>query len=151
MVTLFSACRLIIKENSTDRDILLDNVCKTPMITQVPKDQITSKGAIQADRSSTRYYSIHQRYGATSVAPALTRVMSFLLPITHVKQTNLMSDHPLTINDQAVIRITRRPGMDERYGPTPEGIHQDNTQTSGMCNQGFMCYTDKSAEHPSCI
>ena len=104
------------------------------MVTQLPAHEIASDrgAAITEDRSSTRYFSIARRYGATTVPHATSKTMSNFLPFVHEPQSNLMADHPLTMHDQLLIRITREPNMDDRYGPTPEGVHQDNTQVSGL-------------------
>ena len=42
------------------------------------------------------------------------------------------------MNDQLVIRTKRLPAADEAYSPTPEGIHQDNTEVTQivLCNNG---------------
>merc|ERR1719318_1556471 len=63
---------------------------------------------------------------------ALAKLNAKLLQREHHKQNNLVKDHPIVINDQLVIRTQRLPESDESYSPTPEGIHQDNTEISSV-------------------
>ena len=42
------------------------------------------------------------------------------------------------MNDQLVIRTKRLPAADEAYSPTPEGIHQDNTEVGGAGDGGLQ-------------
>ena len=61
----------------------------------------------------------------------MSQFLNIFSPAVHEPQSNLMADHPLTLHDQVLIRITREQDMDDRYSPTPEGVHQDGTQVSG--------------------
>ena len=102
------------------------------MVAQIPQDQIaSSEGAAIIDRSAARYWPEAHTFGHTGIPEALSQMISEITPHVHEAQPNLMVDHPLTVLDQLLIRITRRNNMDEGYSPTPEGIHQDNTQVSG--------------------
>ena len=63
---------------------------------------------------------------------AMATMNMMLLPKVHHPQENINTDHNVTIDDQVLIRITRDSSQDDSYSPTPEGIHQDNTELSSI-------------------
>ena len=63
---------------------------------------------------------------------ALARINLFLSPEVHHPQENLNTDHEITIDDQILIRTSRKSEEEDTYSPTPEGIHQDNTEISSV-------------------
>ena len=131
--SLDAGCRMVIKDNGTTQTLDTDTRCNAPTVVQIPNDQIASSegAAIKIDRSATRYWPESHTFGHTGIPELLGRIITEITPHVHEAQPNLMVDHPLTVLDQLLIRITRTNNMDEGYSPTPEGIHQDNTQVSG--------------------
>ena len=84
-------------------------------------------------RSGTRYCTLPpHRYKRSSVSRALARISLFLSPERHHPQENLNTDHEITIDDQILIRTTRKSEAEDIFSPTPEGIHQDNTELSSV-------------------
>ena len=63
---------------------------------------------------------------------AMALLNAQLLPEIHHPQGNIDHEHKTTVNDQLLIRTTRMLQADESYSPTPEGIHQDNTEISSV-------------------
>ena len=55
-----------------------------------------------------------------------------LSPEKHHNQENLNISHPVTINDQLLARVNRDESTGDEYSPTPEGVHQDNTEISSV-------------------
>ena len=76
------------------------------------------------------------RYKRSSVSRALARINLFLSPERHHPQENLNTDHEIVIDDQILIRTTRKSEEDDIYSPTPEGIHQDSTEMSSVIMVG---------------
>ena len=71
-------------------------------------------------------------YQSSSVPFAMAAINMILLPDQYHPQEGLDTGHSVTIDDQALIRITRDSSQDDSYSPTPEGIHQDNTELSSV-------------------
>jgi len=110
---------------------------RTHGITQIPVEQIASTRSegsrLNFQRSGTRYWPLApDSYSQGSVPAALAKLNLAIAPREHEPQPNLRTDSPVTVNDQLVIRTHRLPAADEAYSPTPEGIHQDNTEVSSV-------------------
>ena len=72
-------------------------------------------------------------YSKSSIPQAMAAINMRLNPGQHQAQDNLNTEHNVTINDQALIRVSRDKSQhDDSYSPTPEGIHQDNTEISSV-------------------
>ena len=72
-------------------------------------------------------------YSKSSLPQAMAAINMVLLPSHHQAQDNLATEHNVTINDQILIRVSRDKSQhDDSYSPTPEGIHQDNTEISSV-------------------
>ena len=72
-------------------------------------------------------------YAESSIPSAMSAINQMLLPELHHHQDNLNIGHNVTIDDQVLVRITRKDREhDDSYSPTPEGIHQDNTEISSV-------------------
>ena len=72
-------------------------------------------------------------YAESTIPFSMTTINKMILPEVHHYQENLNMVHSVTINDQTLIRITRNKSKhDDSYSPTPEGIHQDNTEISSV-------------------
>jgi len=84
-------------------------------------------------RHGTRCYAIvSDSYSRSSLPMAMATMNMMLLPKVHHPQENINTGHNVTIDDQVLIRITRDSSQDDSYSPTPEGIHQDNTELSSI-------------------
>ena len=110
---------------------------ETQAIIDIPDMEIASDSkqgsALNYRRSAKRYFKMApQAYQDSSVVLALGRINMVLSSGPHYPQDNLVIDHPVTVNDQALMRTIREPGMNASYGPTPEGVHKDNTEISGV-------------------
>ena len=74
-----------------------------------------------------------EAYTSTTIPLAMAALNMRLLPQLHHPQENINTKHNVTINDQLLIRIQRDEREHDRsYSPTPEGIHQDNTELSAV-------------------
>lgn len=116
--------------NTTNNQIFPSN---THAVLDFMEEEIASDeehhGKLNYDRSSERYARMApDAYQKSSVAMALARMSMVLSSTDHHHQDNLVMDHPITVSDQVLIRTMRHPEMDDTYSPTPEGIHQDNTE-----------------------
>lgn len=80
-------------------------------------------------------------YSKSSIPLAMARLNTMVLPHKHQHQENLNMEHNVTINDQILIRITKTADLDDSYSPTPEGIHQDNTEISSVIMIGLSNVT----------
>ena len=110
--------------NTTNKDVFTAN---SNCITQIPRKEIAT-----SDDIGTRYYlDASHRYRRNTVSTALARMNLVLSPDHHHHQDNLNTDHEVTINEQFVIRTTRTNAAVE-VSPTPEGVHQDNTEISSV-------------------
>jgi len=88
---------------------------------------------INFKRYGKRCYTIApDSFTSTSLPMAMTAINMKILPAVHHPQENINTDHNVTIDDQVLIRIIRDQQMDDSYSPTPEGIHQDNTEISSI-------------------
>ena len=132
--------------NSSDGEIFLAD---THMVSQIPNKEIASSdykryGVVLESlvcctflRSGTRYCTMPpHRYKRSSVSRALARINFFLSPERHHPQENLNTDHEIVIDDQLLIRTTRKSEEEDIYSPTPEGIHQDSTEISSVVMVG---------------
>jgi len=90
-------------------------------------------------RSGTRRWCLPPKeYAAESSVPqAMAALNSCFNPEKHQPQGNLSHEHKDTINDQVLVRIHRMPGTDDDFSPTPEGIHQDNTELTSVTMIGL--------------
>lgn len=123
----------------------------THAYTQIYKEEIASdiqEGVkLFYKRDGTRCHSMAPDvYAKGSLPRAMARLNSLLLPEVHQPQGNLDVTKSVTIDDQTLIRISKTDEMDDAYSPTPEGIHQDNTEVSsvtliGMHNVRFAAET----------
>lgn len=103
-----------------------------PAITQISEKEIASdKGAkVFFKRHGTRQWNLPpKKYSESSVAKAIGKINSKIVPNNHHKQDNLNNASNVTINDQILIRINKVIDLAE---PTPEGIHQDGTEISSI-------------------
>ena len=66
----------------------------------------------------------------------MAKINMALLPEQHHYQENIDLKHNISVDDQYLFRITRNLHMDDSYSPTPEGIHQDNTEISSVTMVG---------------
>ena len=76
-------------------------------------------------------------YTKSSIPLALASMNTLLLPPKHHPREDFDMDHSVTINDQVLIRVTKTAGMGDAYSPTPEGIHQDHGEISGVILVGL--------------
>ena len=110
----------------------------TQAVTQIPQKEIASTSEegskLHFKRSGTRYWPLPPAsYAAESSVPgAMVALNSGLLPAKHQAQININHEHKTTLNDQILVRTQRKPLTDESYSPTPEGIHQDNSEISSV-------------------
>ena len=94
-------------------------------------------------RYGKRCYTIApDSFTSTSLPMAMTAINMKILPAVHHPQENINTDHNVTIDDQVLIRIIRDQQMDDSYSPTPEGIHQDNTEISSITLIGNNYYNN---------
>ena len=61
----------------------------------------------------------------------MSLVHDFFLPEIHQFQENLYQCSNFVIHDQTLVKVSKNPGRLEQQ-PTPEGIHQDNTEISSI-------------------
>lgn len=112
-------------------------------VTQIPEKEIASTAEegskLNHTRSGLRYWPMPpQDYSEHSSVPmAMALLNAELLPERHHPQANINHEHKTTVNDQLLIRTTRESLADESYSPTPEGIHQDNTEISSVTLVGL--------------
>ena len=85
-------------------------------------------------RYGTIWYTMApDAYSKSSLPLAMVAINMVFLPSRHQAQENLVTEHNVTINDQVLIRVSRDKSQhDDSYSPTPEGIHQDNTEISSL-------------------
>lgn len=114
-------------------------------ITQIAESEIASSTADGAQvafkRSGTRMWPLPPReYSKCSIPKALALLNQQFLPDLKDfhPQKNVNNDSDTVINDQVIIRITKKTESVE--SPTPEGIHQDGTEISSvmMVNRRFV-------------
>ncbi len=105
-------------------------------VTQISSKEICSdEGAnVFFERSGTRNWSMApDTYSKSSIPTAMAKIIDFLNPKIHHYQSNLSSTSSCTINDQILIRVSKRDECDDNVSePTPEGIHQDGTEVSSV-------------------
>lgn len=110
----------------------------TQMVTKIPEEEIASTAEdgtkLDYKRSGLRYGPMPPSSYAekSSVPMAMALLNAELLPERHHPQVNINHEHKTTVNDQLLIRTTRKPLANESYSPTPEGIHQDSTEISSV-------------------
>ena len=99
-----------------------------------PAAEITSRDGARVyfERSGTREWNLPPpSYAQSSVPAALSRVNALLMSNwQHADQPNLKQDQSTVINDQLLIKITKK--SDSEESPTPEGVHQDGTEVSSI-------------------
>ena len=72
-------------------------------------------------------------YSKSSLPQAMAAINMILLPAQHQAQDNINTEHNVNINDQILIRVSRdKTEQDDSLSPTPEGVHQDNTEISSV-------------------
>lgn len=108
-----------------------------PGVTQIAQCEIASGkegcAKVEFKRSGTRYWPLPPRsYAESSVPAAMAALNQLLTPAIHHKQENIDHMSNVIINDQIPIRVTRSAGASDAHSPTPEGIHQDNTEISSV-------------------
>ena len=115
---------------------------------QIPRKEVASSceegSKIDFRRHGTRWQTMAPDCYAQSTVPrAMAAINMRLLPEFHHPQDNLNIRHNVTINDQALIRIQRDVAKhDVSFSPTPEGIHQDNTEVSTVTLVGRYNITE---------
>lgn len=115
----------------------------TQMVTNIPEEEIasTTEDGTKLDykRSGLRYSAMPPSSYAekSSVPMAMALLNAEILPERHHQQVNINHEHKTTVNDQLLIRTTRKPLTNESYSPTPEGIHQDSTEISSVTLVGL--------------
>ena len=100
-----------------------------------PAAEITRRDGARVyfERSGTREWNLPPpSYAQSSVPAALSRVNALLMSNwQHADQPNLKQDSSTVINDQILIKITKK--SDSEESPTPEGVHQqDGTEVSSI-------------------
>ena len=101
--------------------------------TQISETEIGDSKLDNVVRSGTRRWSKAPEIYQTSTLPmAIAKLNNFFLPQKHQKQDNIDYRSPIIIADQVCIKISKTilGGVDQQ--PTPEGIHQDNTEISSV-------------------
>ena len=87
-------------------------------------------------RYGTRWFELTPDvYSRSSIPSAMAVINMQLLPRKYHAQDNINTEHPVTINDQVLIRVQHKSEHSEQsddFSPTPEGIHQDNTEISSV-------------------
>ena len=106
----------------------------SPLLSLSPAAEITSRDGARVyfERSGTREWNLPPpSYTQSSVPAALSRVNALLMSNwQHADQPNLKQDPSTVINDQLLIKITKK--SDSEESPTPEGVHQDGTEVSSI-------------------
>ena len=130
--------RMILEDNTSEdsepRSIYCSN---TLAVTQIPKSEINSSAEcegklLETDRSATKnWLPAPEMYKNSSIPRAMCRLHDFFLPEIHEVQVNLNQNSNVVIHDQAFAKVVKRPGRMEEQ-PTPEGIHQDNSEISSI-------------------
>lgn len=109
----------------------------TNACTQIVKNEIASSAeegsALNYKRYGTRWFEMPPDvYSRSSIPNAMAAINMKLLPKKYHEQENINLEHPVTINDQLLIRVQKKSDQSDVYSPTPEGIHQDNTEISSV-------------------
>ena len=98
----------------------------THVLLQTPDNEIVSE---DIRRAGNRYFAMAPTiYQQGSVSPAFARIFNCLQPEDHLPQENLNTDHVVSVQDQFLHSVKMTENMDESFGPSPEGIHQDNSE-----------------------
>uniref|UniRef100_A0A7S2D7C8 Uncharacterized protein n=1 Tax=Alexandrium andersonii TaxID=327968 RepID=A0A7S2D7C8_9DINO len=104
-----------------------------PGVTQILAEEITSAAGakVPVERAGTRTWRMAPvAYARSTVPQAMALLNSYLAPRVHHEQGNINQESKDVINDQILIRVTKRSADDE--SPTPEGVHQDGTEISSV-------------------
>ena len=101
--------------------------------TQISKTEIEKSRIDNVVRSGTRRWSkAPEIYQASSLPLAIAKLNDYFTPQKHHMQNNIDVNSPITINDQLCITINKNDLESIDQQPTPEGIHQDNTEMSSV-------------------
>jgi len=125
--------RMLLDETKNEISPARTNGC-----VQIVKSEIASSSedgaTLNYRRHGTRWFELTPDvYSRSSIPAAMAAISMKLLPKKYHAVGNIDAEHPVTINDQVLMRVQHKSNKsDAECSPTPEGIHQDNTEISSV-------------------